>query len=173
MRGRCADCGSHFNFTTSLTRGNVRRCKLHRDPGRVVDRRRSMEACRSSSSRNVTCPGPNETAPKCKVAGLKLVSDDPMTALAISRGYQLAPWAPFKKIPRTEPTRKQIALTRAIYGLSRKKARAVLKDRLTQILDEIATETGIREQRFRNSRYIVIQRCDGLSALANAGAATA
>ena len=38
------------------------------------------------------------------------------------------------------------------FRLFRKKARAVLKRRLAQILDEIAAETSMREQRFRNSR---------------------
>src|SRR4029077_19905352 len=51
MRSRCADCGAYFRFTTSrssMARGpHVRRCKLHRDPGRVVDRRRSTKRAES------------------------------------------------------------------------------------------------------------------------------
>jgi hypothetical protein len=47
MRGRCADCRVSFSFITSRTSlaggSIIRRCKLHRDPGRRVDHRRSVK----------------------------------------------------------------------------------------------------------------------------------
>ena len=58
MAGRCAECGARFKCTISRTQliaGKInRRCDIHKRPGVVVDRRRSIkraEAHRAAMAR--------------------------------------------------------------------------------------------------------------------------